>query len=709
MKLIECYIENFGKLSSYSHTFSDGLNVIIGKNGCGKTTLSVFIKAMLYGIDFKKIKGEETDRKRYLPWQGGRYGGSLTFENAEKRYRIERTFGEKSSQDSFAIYDLATGAISSDFSENVGEELFDIDADGFERTVFLSEKKFSVSTNNQTVSAKLSNLVGVDGDMGNYDSAIDQLEKREKFYQHRRGKGGLVGDIKTDISGLDAEILEISRKKDICKEAEKELSFIAEKAEKAQKQKEAIEAQKISDAYKKEYLAKQKSLKEYEERLEREKLFFKGNIPTQREISINEEKRSQALLLMKSAEANAKLLEKNFSDNSAEIENHLNVLNSQKTTTNANNSWHISLTIAFLALISAIILGAAFNPVFYLISILFIPFMYLSARQLKCISKQKNAKEKAEEIKAFVLQKTGNSVSDDELHSSLTHLKAEAIAEKKERARLESEIKGNNEAIKSLTNDYEAFLSNFEVLSDEPFSEIREHLSSYETLLEEISRRSREAEAYALEHGMKDFLSASESDFPIFSEELLASAETELRALKSEKYSLEARLSSLYDDVSREDELKERRLELCDALADAQFNHKITLKATEHLKLAKERLTAKYLGKMRSAFDGYITEIASEKKESFALDTDFSLTKTENGLTNPIGSYSLGTKELYSLATRLALIDALYENNSPFIILDDPFCHFDDKKCEAALNAIKKIAADKQIIYLTCSDSRTPK
>lgn len=709
MKLIECYIENFGKLSGYSHTFSDGLNVIIGKNGCGKTTLSVFIKSMLYGIDFKKIKGEETDRKRYLPWQGGRYGGSLTFETAEKRYRIERTFGEKASSDSFAIYDLATGAPSSDFSENVGEELFDIDADGFERTVFLSEKKFSVSSNNQTVSAKLSNLVGVDGDMGNYDGAIDRLEKREKFYRHRRGKGGLVGDIKTDISNLDAEILDLTRKKDICKEAEKELSLIAEKAEEAQKRKAAIESQRISDAYKKEYLTKEKALKEYEERLEKEKLFFKGSIPTQREISINEEKRSQALLLIKSTQANTKALEKNFSDNSEEIEKHLNVLNTQKTTVNANNNWHLNMVIAFLAVVAAIILGVAFTPVFYVISVLSVPFFYLSVKQLKRISKQKSDKEKAEEIKAFVLQKTGKSASDDELHSSLTQLKAEVIAEKKERARLENEIKNNEEAIKSLTNDYETFLSNFEAVSDEPFAEIREHLSAYESLLEETARRAREAEAYAAERGIKSFLSDNGSAVPEFSEELLKNAEAELRALKSEKYSLEARLSSLYDEVSREDELKERRLELCDALTDAQFNHKITLKATEHLTLAKERLTAKYLGKMRSAFDGYISDIASEKKESFALDTDFSLTKTENGLTNPIGSYSLGTKELYSLATRLALIDALYENNSPFIILDDPFCHFDDNKCKAALDAIRKIAADKQIIYLTCSDSRTPK
>ena len=36
----------------------------------------------------------------------------------------------------------------------------EIDADGFERTVFLSERNLSVKNENKTVSAKLSNLVG---------------------------------------------------------------------------------------------------------------------------------------------------------------------------------------------------------------------------------------------------------------------------------------------------------------------------------------------------------------------------------------------------------------------------------------------------------------------------------------------------------------------------------------------------------------------
>ena len=80
--------------------------------------------------------------------------------------------------------------------------------------------------------------------------------------------------------------------------------------------------------------------------------------------------------------------------------------------------------------------------------------------------------------------------------------------------------------------------------------------------------------------------------------------------------------------------------------------------------------------------------------------------KNERGTLRSTESYSRGTRELYALAARFALIDSLYENEEPFIILDDPFAYFDDKRLSSALAMIKKLAKDKQIIYLTCTGSR---
>ena len=164
MKIKQCYIESFGKLSEYKVSFNDGLNSILAENGWGKSTLCAFIKAMFYGLGTERRQSlDENDRKKYYPWQGGRFGGSLTFTVNDIEYRIERSFGKKSSDDTFALIDTRSGSPSDAYSENIGFELFGIDAAGFERTIFISEKSIKGAINNDTIAAKLSDLVGTDG------------------------------------------------------------------------------------------------------------------------------------------------------------------------------------------------------------------------------------------------------------------------------------------------------------------------------------------------------------------------------------------------------------------------------------------------------------------------------------------------------------------------------------------------------------------
>ena len=138
MKLNRCYIENFGRLSDFSYDFTEGCNVICRENGWGKSTLAAFIRVMLFGFQNESRRdGFENERKRYKPWQKGIYGGELEFETAGIVYSVRRSFGTKSSEDDFALIRQDTGMLCEDFSEKIGEELFQIDGEGFSRTVFL--------------------------------------------------------------------------------------------------------------------------------------------------------------------------------------------------------------------------------------------------------------------------------------------------------------------------------------------------------------------------------------------------------------------------------------------------------------------------------------------------------------------------------------------------------------------------------------------
>ena len=300
MKIKELYVENFGKLSKYKASFTEGLNTFTEDNGYGKTTLSVFIKAMLYGFDDSRRQSlDENDRKKYTPWQGGAFGGYIVFEANGIDYRVERTFAPKASDDTFKLYNLNTGKASDAFSSALGEELFGIDADGFERTVFLSEKNLSGKNTNQTISAKLSNLVGTEGDIGGFDEAIKLLDERRKFYQ-KRGGSGEIREVEYEISELEDKIKSLYEKRDLSSQAEAEIAKINEKIS-TLKSKKSI----ILDKERKERLEKEKrgyeiqyknmlgALKADEER-ERELMsFFAKSVPTNAEIALAAESASE--------------------------------------------------------------------------------------------------------------------------------------------------------------------------------------------------------------------------------------------------------------------------------------------------------------------------------------------------------------------------------------------------------------------------------
>ena len=90
MIIKSCYIESFGILEKRSFVFNEGLNIIEDDNGKGKTTLSVFIKAMFYGMEYSKKRKELTEREKYLPWHGGKNEGRLEYaiSGEEKENRI---------------------------------------------------------------------------------------------------------------------------------------------------------------------------------------------------------------------------------------------------------------------------------------------------------------------------------------------------------------------------------------------------------------------------------------------------------------------------------------------------------------------------------------------------------------------------------------------------------------------------------------------
>ncbi len=76
----------------------------------------------------------------------------------------------------------------------------------------------------------------------------------------------------------------------------------------------------------------------------------------------------------------------------------------------------------------------------------------------------------------------------------------------------------------------------------------------------------------------------------------------------------------------------------------------------------------------------------------------------EKGDWVPVTDLSQGTLDVVYLAARLGLVRLVTGDRRPPLILDDPFVTLDDDRAPRALELLREVAGDFQVIYLTTSD-----
>ena len=290
MKLIKCHIENFGKLSDFTYDFTDGCNTVCEENGWGKSTLAAFLRVMLFGFRNEgKRDPLENERKRYSPWQKGVYGGELQFESEGKQYSVRRTFGSKSAEDEFQLTDTKTNLPCRDFTQNLGEELFRIDAGSFERTIFISQNDCETFVTDG-INAKIGNLAENTDDINNFETADKRLNDLLNSMSPSR-KTGLLRQSKDRITELKTQIRngqEIqntmesidTRKKAAIEEREK---LSAELTELQERQKE-LGIYKDQQAKKEKYLDLRAKMAQRQQTLKEAESYFNGVIPKGEEL-----------------------------------------------------------------------------------------------------------------------------------------------------------------------------------------------------------------------------------------------------------------------------------------------------------------------------------------------------------------------------------------------------------------------------------------
>ena len=788
MKLVSCHIDNFGKISNEDKDFSAGLNCFCTDNGTGKSTLASFIKVMLYGFSGEKVRKNEyeNERKFFRPWQGGTYGGNLTFEKDGVNYCIYRTFGTKESEDVLKIMNTETGMADHSFEPVPGIALFGIDADSFERTAYVSQQDCATSVTGD-ISARIGGVSEKDDDMRRY-AAADEILKKESDRLNPSRATGLINKEENELSKLKDLFRNIDSQKGLCVELSSKAEQAAVKSE--EDRKSQIKLKNRLDALRKYFdLKEQKdnyeNLKEAREKAENElrsaKSIFEGTIPTQEEAEkwvetsialrddekelrshdltpaeaerLEEETKKFAKKIPASSEIDKLLKQWNMiqelKDELPDRRDQAEMIKNQALEEQREKyKPFIALATGGAVIILAAVLAAVITKIYPIVaaSVIGIALIVYGLVLRKKHNDETRAKgegtskrynELMEQIAedeelvegtemdaqdllgAVGVTYVGRSAMSDLINLRNQVREYEALGNKKkqyEELVKEKDYEGRLSAVKEYVKKC-SIMGTRSSIPESDASEICLPVSEIATRVEQITVRQSEVDdavtrvkVFETDHNVSAYngLVRPEDDtVTVFDletalkkcEESIANDDKLVESCKKELQEAEeicATMESAHEEY-------ERRSEELEVL---KKRYDIVTKTREYLSIARDNFNTRYIKDIQASFDKYFKMLSGDDGKVFTIDANLNVTYVEQGQPRVPDTLSEGYKDLVGLCRRVAMADAMYASEKPFIVLDDPFVNLDDKKLSGATRFISDVASGYQIIYFTCQSAR---
>ena len=697
-----CHIAQFGKWKDADFSFSPGKNSFLWDNGYGKTSFIYFFKLMFYGVSGdRKQDLEENERKHYMPFQGASFGGRIIFRIGEKRYRLERSFGLKKSEDSFRLFDEDSGKESKDYSENIGEELFSLDAESFQRVCMISHEDLHFSMNSR-MHAKLGNVAEDQEDMKKFQQVQTILKDGINALSPNRRTGNIF-KLKMQEEELSSGLYGKEALENAVLSIEKEVLALTEKETRRKEEGKALEAELSQRISEKDSLGKWMSYAQKKEEWEKAEYRYENALKwyyQDRFSEIPEEKK--ALLWkeeMQSLQEQIRSIKKEIEKVSeaggenvdVEVEKEGGIVlpleeasvpgaSRAKKDTSKNETFGnvtkemgqygtspvVLFALAGLGLLFVLLFfGKLFgmplglpSALFLLLGILSLSlcfFLWWSGEQKKRTWKEKQEEEEARQRKQQAIRFASLEELISRFHKleDMQDLEMEAAGRKEEFLRFVEEEGG-----------------------EQAFSLLEEKQKEWEEgpSLEESRRK---LEAFRKEEEER---------------------REEIRKKRAER---EAKVRDL-EFLEEQERLLEQKKEEREAL-EKRYN--LLQKTKAYLEMAKERFALQYKAPILEAFQKYFQSICTEPLQ-FQMSEDLELSFVDRGLSREQGYLSEGLQDLCRFCQKLAIFDAMFREEKAFLLLDDPFSHLDEKNGARARALLEELAKSRQIFYFTCSEER---
>lgn len=327
---------------------------------------------------------------------------------------------------------------------------------------------------------------------------------------------------------------------------------------------------------------------------------------------------------------------------------------------------------------------------------------------------ERQAQRLAASIRAFLQQFASEVQAEESWATQLAALRVEC-ANMKRWTEKKDDDKRAKEAYEEQFGELQTYLNSlgYEDISDTEhiLQELWKNVRDYEAAAARYDKALGRKELFETTHDRERLLRESEEETE---DESLAELTTKIHEAGEEQKAVEQLIqqyeSRLLQDMEQWDMLQEMKAELeekRERYKEGLQKYERLCKTMELLHEAKAQLTAKYLEPVRRGFHKYYQMMSGEGAEDYQFDADVNLTVTEHGMQRETRFLSEGCQDLVGICTRLAFVDAMYQKEKPFLIMDDPFVNLDEEKTKRALHFLECISRDYQVVYFSCHTSRT--
>ena len=690
----------FGKLEHETLTLEPGLNVLCQPNEWGKSTWCAFLIAMLYGLDTraKSTKGSLADKDRYAPWSGAAMAGRIDLNWNGRDITIERSTKGRLSLGQFRAYETASGLEVPELDAvNCGQRLLGVERSVFARAGFIRFSDLPV-TQDEALRRRLNALVTTGDESGDADklgSALRELKNRCRY-----NRSGLLPQAQQQRGHLEQRLSELTSLEEQAKKLRVRQGEVTAWQESLRNHAQALryagaeaDAAKVAEA-REEYDRAVKRTEELERTCAR--------LPSREETREMIRKTSQFSEQWSAAQLEAQMLPpppppaeapapfRDLSPDGAEAKAREDAARYESL---GKKNW-----LVFLALgIAALLAGAAllvFRRTVFGAAACILGFGLVG---FALSDRHRKASERASILRQYPTSDPEQwlLLAEDYRDESRT-LAAELARYRANRAELDIRLENLNREREALCGieTPEKALAGWQQVGNcwDSFDTARRETMRLEkhwkTLRSMASQASRPASPDPLEYTPEE------------TEKLLLDAQAEQQRLRTRLGQLDGRMEALGDRGELEQELAavKTRIGRLEHFVDA-----LTL-AQETLAEAAAELQRRFAPQITRRAQEYLGLLTRGRYCRLTLGEDFSLgaEAEREDVARPVSWRSDGTVDQLYLALRLAVAEALTPG-AP-VVLDDALIRFDDARLRAAMELLKDLAHDRQVIVFTCRE-----